>query len=86
MVLFRAVSCTFAHAIWTGIFAYYLASAMQNRKQRFVLCCLGLAVPMCLHGIYNWLWALQPGYTALVVGVSFVFFYIYLSKLRRQID
>jgi len=86
MVLLRAVSCTFGHAIWTGIFAYYLACAMKSRKQWAVFCSLGLAVPMVLHGTYNWLCVLQPGYAALIVGISFVLFYSYLSKLRRQIE
>jgi len=86
MALLRAVSCTFGHAIWTGIFAYYLACAMASRKQWVVFCCLGLLVPMVLHGTYNWLCGLQPGYAALIVGISFVLFYSYLMKLRRQLE
>jgi len=86
MVLLRSVSLVFAHSIWTGIFAYYLACAMTIRKQWAVFCSLGLIVPMCLHGIYDWLCNLQPGFAALIVGASFVLFYIYLSKLRRQIE
>ena len=86
MALLRAVSLVFAHSIWTGIFAYYLACAMRTRKQWAVFCCLGLVVPMFLHGIYDWLCSLQPGYTTLVVGISFFLFYVYLAKLRRQIE
>ena len=86
MALLRAVSCTFGHSIWTGIFAYYLVCAMKSRKQWAVFCCLGLVVSMVLHGTYNWLCDLQPGYAALIVGISFILFYSYLSKLRRQIE
>ena len=86
MVLLRSMSLVFAHSIWTGIFAYYLACAMRSHKQWAVFCCIGLVVPMLLHGIYNWLSFLQPGYAALVVGISFALFYIYLSKLRRHIE
>jgi len=86
MALLRAVSLAFAHSIWTGIFAYYLACAMRTRKQWAVFCSLGLLVPMFLHGIYDWLCLLQPGYAALIVGISFFLFYVYLSKLRRQIE
>lgn len=35
-----------------------------------------------LHGLYNWLAALQPTFAALVVAASFMLFYAYLSKLR----
>ena len=86
MALLRAVSCTFGHAIWTGIFSYYLVCALNSRKQWAVFCCLGLAVPMVLHGIYNWFCKLQPGYATFVVAISFFLFYVYLSKLRRQIE
>jgi RsiW-degrading membrane proteinase PrsW (M82 family) len=82
-VLLRAVSCVFVHSIWTGIFAYYLACAMMIRKQWAVFCCLGLTIPMVLHGFYDWLLSLHPVYAIFVVGFSFVLFYIYLQKLRK---
>jgi len=86
MALLRSMSLVFAHAIWTGIFAYYLVCAIRSRKQWAVFCCLGLAIPMVLHGVYNWLCELQPGFAALIIAFSFALFYIYLSKLRRQME
>jgi RsiW-degrading membrane proteinase PrsW (M82 family) len=83
MTLLRAVSLTFAHAIWTGIFAYYLARAYTMHNPWTVYVCLGFGVSIVLHGTYNWLWSIQPGYTALIVGISFVLFYIYLTNIRQ---
>jgi RsiW-degrading membrane proteinase PrsW (M82 family) len=84
-MMLRSVSLVFAHAIWTGIFSYYIICAMTFGKRWTVFCCLGLAVPMVLHGVYDWLCGLEPGFAALVIGVSFVLFYGYLSKIRQQL-
>ncbi|MDR2704349.1 MAG: PrsW family intramembrane metalloprotease [Planctomycetaceae bacterium] len=84
-MMLRSVSLVFAHAIWTGIFSYYIICAMTSGKRWAVFCCLGLAVPMVLHGVYDWLCNLEPGFAALVIGASFVLFYGYLSKIRQQL-
>ncbi|MDR1493431.1 MAG: PrsW family intramembrane metalloprotease [Planctomycetaceae bacterium] len=84
-MMLRSVSLVFAHAIWTGIFTYYIICATTSGKRWVVLCCLGLAVPMVLHGVYDWLCGLQPGFAALIIGFSFILFYGYLSKIRQQL-
>jgi RsiW-degrading membrane proteinase PrsW (M82 family) len=84
-MILRSVSLVFAHAIWTGIFSYYIVCAMTSGKRWAVFCCLGLVVPMVLHGVYDWLCDLEPGFAALLVGGSFFLFYGYLSKIRQQL-
>jgi len=84
-VMLRSVSLVFAHSIWTGIFSYYMICAVSSGKRCVVFCCLGLAVPMILHGVYDWLCGLEPGFAALIIGISFILFYGYLSKIRQQL-
>jgi RsiW-degrading membrane proteinase PrsW (M82 family) len=83
--MLRSVSLVFAHAIFSGIFAYYIVYAMASGKRWAVFCCLGLAVPAVLHGIYDWLCGLQPAFAAFVICGSFILFYGYLSKIREQL-
>ncbi|MDR1268696.1 MAG: PrsW family intramembrane metalloprotease [Planctomycetaceae bacterium] len=83
--MLRSVSLVFAHSIWTGIFAYYLVCAMMTGKRWIVLVTLGLAVPMVLHGVYDWLCDLEPGFAALIIGISFILFFGYLTKIRQQL-
>jgi RsiW-degrading membrane proteinase PrsW (M82 family) len=83
-VILRSVSLVFAHALWTGIFAYYLAKAASSGTRWSVLGFLGLAVPAVLHGAYNWFCGVQPVAAALIVAVSFLLFYGYLAKMRLQ--
>ncbi|MCL2006332.1 MAG: PrsW family glutamic-type intramembrane protease [Planctomycetaceae bacterium] len=82
-VMLRSLSLVFAHALWTGIFAYYLTRAVQSGTRWYVLCFLGLAVPAVLHGTYNWFQSVQPAFAALIIAFSFVLFYGYLTKLRQ---
>ncbi|MDR1383572.1 MAG: PrsW family intramembrane metalloprotease [Planctomycetaceae bacterium] len=83
--MLRSVSLVFAHSIWTGIFSYYIVCAVSSGKRFVVFCCLGLAVPMVLHGVYDWLCDIQLGFAALIIGFSFTLFYGYLSKIRQQL-
>jgi RsiW-degrading membrane proteinase PrsW (M82 family) len=81
--MLRSLSCVFAHAIWSGIFAYYLARAVLSGSRWYVLGFLGLAVPAVLHGVYDWFCGVQPFLAALTIAASFVLFYGYLAKLRQ---
>lgn len=83
-VMLRSISCVFGHAIWSGIFAYYLTRAMLANSRWYVLGFLGLTVPAALHGTYNWFCEIQPAIAALVMAVGFVLFYGYLAKLRQD--
>lgn len=85
-VILRSLSCVFGHAIWTGIFSYFLIMANTAGKRWVVLGFLGLAVPAIIHGTYNWLQGVQPVFAAIVMGAGFVLFYGYLSKMRLHLD
>ena len=72
----------FCHAVWAGIVAYFLTLGGLTGKRRGVLFLVGLLTAAVLHGLYDWLAALQQTFAALVVAASFMLFYAYLSKLR----
>ena len=84
--MLRSLSLVFGHAIWSGIFAYYLTRAALSGSRWYVLGFLGLAVPAVLHGVYDWLCTMQPTFAALVMAVSFALFYGYLLKLRQLLE
>lgn len=81
-VMLRSLSLVFCHAVWAGIVAYFLALGGLAHRRRAALFLVGLLTAAVLHGLYNWLAALQPTFAALVVAASFMLFYAYLSKLR----
>ncbi|MDR2439337.1 MAG: PrsW family intramembrane metalloprotease [Planctomycetaceae bacterium] len=82
-VILRSLSCVFAHALWSGIFAYYFAKAVSSHSRWFVLVFLGLAIPAILHGTYDWFCGVQEVIAALIVAISFLLFYGYLAKMRQ---
>ncbi len=84
-VMLRSLSLVFVHALWAGIVAYFLAIGHITGKRRAALFLVGLMVAAVLHGVYDWLQGVQSTFAALVVAVSFVLFYAYLSKLRGAI-
>ncbi|MGL6194978.1 MAG: PrsW family glutamic-type intramembrane protease, partial [Thermoguttaceae bacterium] len=85
-ILLRSMSLVFAHALWTGIFAYYLAMAFMAGHRWFVLCILGLLVSAGLHGLYDWFCGLQPVFAAGIIALSFILFFGYLSKIRTVLS
>jgi hypothetical protein len=58
-------------------------SSAVSGKRKISVFSTGYGIPMFLHGIYDWLCGLEMGFAALVVGFSFVLFYVYLQKLRK---
>ncbi len=83
-VMLRAVSLVFCHAVWSGIVAYFVATAAIRKERVVALIILGIMVAAFLHGFYNWLQGHQQTMAALVAGFSFVLFYGYLIKLRSM--
>ncbi|MFT5528198.1 MAG: RsiW-degrading membrane proteinase PrsW (M82 family) [Pirellulaceae bacterium] len=80
--MLRSLSLVFCHAVWAGIFAYFLAVANLTGRRWAALTIVGLSIASILHGTYDWLAGIQPTFAALVVVVSFVLFYAYTSRLR----
>ena len=84
--MLRSLSLVFCHAVWSGIFAYFLAVGTWTGRRRGALAVVGLSVAAVLHGAYNWLAGIQPTFAALVVVISCMLFYAYMSNLRELIQ
>lgn len=84
ITMLRAVSLVFCHAVFSGIVAYFVATAMIRRERVGALIVLGIGVAAVLHGLYDWFAGIQPTIGALLAGFSFALFYGYLSKLRSM--
>ena len=85
-VLLRSLSLIFAHAVWSGIFAYFVAMAVTTQKRMIALFLVGLATAATLHGVYNGSSRIQPMLPAALILGSFVLFYCYLTRLRLAIS
>lgn len=84
VTMLRAVSLVFCHAVWSGIVAYFVATAIIKKERVAALIISGLMVAAILHGVYDWLASVQPTLAALLAGFSFALFYGYLSKMRSM--
>jgi protease PrsW len=82
LALVRSLSCVLSHALWTGIFAYFLTVAFLTGRRYIALALVGLAVSAALHGVYDWFCSIQLTLAAAIVGVTFILFYAYLTKLE----
>ena len=81
----RLLSCVFGHAVYSGIFACFVAVAFVTGRRVVILCCLGLLIAAAFHGIYNWFCEVQPTFAAASSAAAFVLFYGYLIKLRNWV-
>jgi len=86
MPMLRSLSLVFCHAVWAGIFAYFLAVATVTGRRWGAMFLVGLLLTAVLHGVYDWLCSIQPTMAALTAGISFVLFYGYVAKIRAAID
>lgn len=84
-VMLRSMSNVFGHAVYSGIFSYFIAVGWLTRKRRLALAVVGLGVAAIIHGIYDWFWGVQITLPALVTAFGFMLFYAYLTKLRLLI-
>lgn len=80
--MLRSLSLVFCHAVWAGIFAYFIASALATKKRMGALILIGLLLSATLHGLYDWLCGVQMTLATVVVGFSFVLFYGYVIKIK----
>jgi len=80
ITMLRSVSLVFCHAVWAGIFTYFIGLSGINKDRRGAFFVAGLLVAAILHGLYDWLAGLQPTIAALLAGFSFVLLYAYIQK------
>jgi RsiW-degrading membrane proteinase PrsW (M82 family) len=81
-VMLRSMSNVFGHAVYSGIFAYFIAVGWLTRRRRLALALVGLGVAALIHGLYDWFWGVQMTLPALITAFGFMLFYAYLTKLR----
>jgi RsiW-degrading membrane proteinase PrsW (M82 family) len=81
----RSLSCVFGHAVYSGILAYFLATAFVSGRRWGALLLVGVLVAATIHGFYDWLCGVQLMFSAIWTGVAFMLFYGYIAKLRGTI-
>ncbi len=84
-VMLRSMSTVFGHAVYSGIFAYFIAVGWLGEKRRMALASVGIGVSSVVHGFYNWFWEVQATLPALTTAFGFMLFYCYLTKLKLLI-
>ena len=84
-VMLRSLSLIFNHAMWCGIFSYFVAVGWLTGKRKLALGLVGWSVAMLNHGFYNWSTSIQATLPGIIVAFGFVLFYSYLTKLRLMI-
>lgn len=84
--MLRSLSLVFCHAVWAGIFAYFLAAASLSGKRWGAMLLVGFVLTAVLHGVYDWLVFVQQTLAALTAGLSFILFYGYVAKIRRAVE
>jgi RsiW-degrading membrane proteinase PrsW (M82 family) len=85
-VMLRSLSLVFCHAIFSGIFAYFVTTGFAAKRRFVAMSAIGLGVSAVLHGAYDWLTGVQMTAATGVVIFSFVLFYSYLIKLRQLLE
>ena len=85
-VLLRSLSLVFCHAVWSGIFAWFVTAGSASGKSLHAMTLIGLMVSAVLHGVYDWLTGVQMTIATAVVVLSFVLFYAYLTNFRQQMQ
>ena len=85
-VMLRAVSLVFLHAVFTGIFSYFIAVGVMSKSRVVALFVVGLLVSSVIHGFYNWFHSIQGTLSAAVCAFAFMLFYSYLTKLDQMLS
>ncbi len=81
-VMLRALSLVFLHAVYTGIFSYFITVSHISNSRKSALFIVGLLVSATIHGFYNWFHSVQSTLSAIVCAFAFMLFYSYLTKLN----
>jgi len=82
----RYLSTVFGHAIYSGIFSYFIATIYISCKRKTALFILGLFLASIIHGTYDWLIFLQPTFAGFTNAISFVLLYGYIIKLKSMVE
>lgn len=82
----RYLSTVFGHAIYSGIFSYFIATIYISGKRKTALFILGLFLASIIHGTYDWLIFLQPTFAGFTNAIGFVLLYGYIIKLRSIVE
>ncbi len=87
-VLVRSISCTFGHAVWSGIFAHFISVGRTAGVKRVPLILVGLFLSAFLHGANDWLLEVHVDLAVLLVVISFMLFRVYLAgaELPRPVS
>lgn len=80
--MLRSMSCVFGHAVYTGIFSYFIALGFVTKKRVVPLFLVGWGVAATVHGLYDWVNGIQDTLPAIITTGGFILFYAYLTKLR----
>src|SRR5579871_6969726 len=79
----RLITLPLLHAIWSGIFAYFVALASVNRNVAKGLLLAGLLITATLHGLYDTLSDSLLG-VAVAIGCILIFIGYYRSGQTLQ--
>jgi RsiW-degrading membrane proteinase PrsW (M82 family) len=80
MVLTRTISLTFGHAVWSALFAHFIAQSRGAGAKRLPLLIVGLTVAAGFHGIYDWLSNIQKTGSVLITVLSFMLLKLYIVQ------
>lgn len=59
---YRPLVCVLMHAVWAGLFSYYIALATKGEMSYTRAIIAGLGITSLLHGLYDWF----PGFTRVI--------------------
>jgi protease PrsW len=78
----RMMTGPFAHAVYSGVFGYFVALAAADRARRIPLFFAGLLVAAFLHGSYDSLVGYSVLWGVAILALSFFLLMTYLLKAR----
>jgi Inner membrane component of T3SS, cytoplasmic domain/PrsW family intramembrane metalloprotease len=78
----RMMTGPFAHAVYSGVFGYFISLAAADKARRIPLFFAGLLVAAFLHGSYDTLVGYSVIWGVLVLALSFFLLMTYLLKAR----
>jgi RsiW-degrading membrane proteinase PrsW (M82 family) len=78
----RAIVSVPGHTFWGAIMRFYLGKAKMRGRPRLVI--YGLAIVVFLHGLYDTVNAILPGWVALVAMLAIVWI-VYFKVVKKEI-
>jgi len=78
----RMMTGPFAHAVYSGIFGYFISLAAADKARRIPLFFAGLSVSAFLHGSYDTFVSYSVVWGVVILTVSFFLMMTYLLKAR----